>query len=152
MRITLLRLRLHAHAHAHTPNPTLATHARQGVHFKERDRPPPPLSRARPGRSQSTSLHALPDVAADWRELDYAFLSPLFDSISKVGYAAAAFDPDELAAALRAARMPVYALGGITPQRLPHVRRLGFAGVGVLGSVWASDDPVAALREFQDAL
>lgn len=123
----------------------------QGIHFKEKDRPAPPIPRARPGLSQSTSLHSLEDVVQDWN-LDYAFLSPIFDSISKEGYSAAGFDMAELANALGSATMPVYALGGITPERLPAVRQMGFAGVGILGGVWATSDPIAALKEFQRGL
>jgi thiamine-phosphate pyrophosphorylase len=48
--------------------------------------------------------------------------------------------------------MPVYALGGVTPARLPAVQELGFAGVGVLGAVWEADDPVAAMQAFASCL
>jgi thiamine-phosphate pyrophosphorylase len=98
---------------------------------------------------QSTSLHSLADVLQDWQHLDYAFLSPIFDSISKEGYAAAGFDAAELAQVFRRAQMPVYALGGVTPERLSAVRDMGFAGVGILGAVWTQDDPVAAFQNFQ---
>jgi thiamine-phosphate pyrophosphorylase len=94
----------------------------------------------------------LRDVLQDWQNLDYAFLSPIFDSISKEGYAAAGFDSAELAQVLCKAPMPVYALGGITPERLPAVRDMGFAGAGILGAVWAADDPIAAWHEFQRQL
>jgi thiamine-phosphate pyrophosphorylase len=121
----------------------------QGIHFKERDRPAPPIPRTRPGLCQSTSLHSVTDVLQDWQNLDYAFLSPIFDSISKEGYAAAGFDPAVLKTSMRQAQMPVYALGGITPERLPAVKQMGFAGAGILGAVWAQDDPVAAFQQFQ---
>ncbi|KAF8069380.1 thiE [Scenedesmus sp. PABB004] len=121
----------------------------KGIHFRERDRPAPPLRRGAAGRSQSTSLHSLADVARpDWGALDYAFLSPVFDSISKAGYAAAGFERGALAAALARAPMPVLALGGVTPARLPELRELGFAGAGVLGAVWGADDPVSAFAAF----
>jgi len=61
---------------------------------------------------------------------------------------AASFNLAELQQALSQACMPVYALGGITSDRLPAVKQLGFAGVGVLGSVWQSIDPVNALTDF----
>lgn len=124
----------------------------QGIHYKERDRPQPPLPRFAEGLSQSTSLHSIADVLQDWRNLDYAFLSPIFDSISKEGYTAAGFDPQEVAEALRRAQMPVYALGGIDVQKVPAVRRMGFQGIGLLGAVWGAADPLAALQEFLGAV
>lgn len=102
-----------------------------------------------PGMSQSTSLHTLDDVCNDWQNLDYAFLSPIFDSISKEGYIAATFRPEAVVHTLHKAQMPVYALGGITPDKLQVVRDLGFAGVGILGAVWAAEDPVEAFHTFQ---
>ena len=102
--------------------------------------------------SQSTSLHAISDVVEDWQNLDYAFLSPIFDSISKEGYKAAAFQCDEIAEALQHAQMPVYALGGVTTDRLAIVRDMCFAGVGILGAIWAREDPVAAFEDFQRQL
>jgi thiamine-phosphate pyrophosphorylase len=123
----------------------------QGIHYKERDRPQPPLPRVSPGLSQSTSLHSLQEVLQDWKNLDYAFLSPIFDSISKEGYSAAGFPPQELCSALQRAPMPVLALGGVDIDKVPVVRSMGFQGIGLLGAVWSSDDPLAALQAFLDS-
>lgn len=87
----------------------------------------------------------------DWQNLDYAFLSPIFDSISKEGYLSASFDEQEVAKAMQQAQMDVYALGGVSMDKIPVVQRMGFAGIGLLGAVWGKDDPVAALQQFQDA-
>lgn len=124
----------------------------QGIHYKERDRPQPPIARAFHGVSQSTSLHTLADVLQDWQNLDYAFLSPIFDSISKEGYMAAGFDEQDISLTLRQAQMPVYALGGVSIDKVAAVRRMGFQGIGLLGAVWGKGDPVSAFQEFQQAL
>jgi len=124
----------------------------QGIHYKERDRPQPPIPRAFQGVSQSTSLHKLADVLQDWQNLDYAFLSPIFDSISKEGYMAAGFDKQDVSLTLQKAQMPVYALGGVSIDKIAAVRRMGFQGIGLLGAVWGKDDPVSAFQEFQQAL
>lgn len=100
------------------------------------------------GLSQSTSLHSLEDVTRDWQNLDYAFLSPIFDSISKEGYSAAGFDAQEVSQALQRAQMPVYALGGVDLDKVPVVRGMGFKGIGLLGAVWGAGDPLAALQGF----
>ena len=44
--------------------------------------------------------------------LDYAFLSPVFDSISKEGYKSAGFEKDRLATAIKGSGVSVIALGG----------------------------------------
>lgn len=57
------------------------------------------------------SLHSLQELSEDLQGLDYAFLSPIFDSISKPGYTAA-FDAEALRDALSKATCPIIALGG----------------------------------------
>jgi thiamine-phosphate pyrophosphorylase len=108
--------------------------------------PPPPA----PGLQQSTSFHSLEQAHAAWGPgLDYAFLSPVFDSISKAGYAAAGFDPAAVRCAARAPGAPrLIALGGVAAGRLEAVAAMGFAGAAVLGGVWARADPAAAVEEL----
>lgn len=65
-----------------------------------------------PGLTSSTALHQLEQLKEDHGNLDYAFLSPIFDSISKAGYNAAFADHEQLRAAVAASPVPLYALGG----------------------------------------
>lgn len=63
-----------------------------------------------------------------WDGLDYAFMSPVFNSITKVGYGAA-FDIDELAHAVKSCDLPVIALGGAvlsSPFRGSPASSMGF--------------------------
>jgi thiamine-phosphate pyrophosphorylase len=85
----------------------------------------------------SCSCHTLEEIKASLMSCKYVFLSPIFDSISKSGYGAA-FPAEALAAGQRAKiiTQQVYALGGITPERLGQVRGWGFGGVGILGYLW----------------
>jgi len=96
----------------------------QGIHYREAERPAAPLALL-PGLTQSSSFHALGDVAVDWGGLSYAMLSPIFDSISKPGYRAAAFDSDDLKSLLSRTcpHLPVAALGGVTPSNVGEVSR-----------------------------
>lgn len=85
----------------------------------------------------SCSCHSLEEVEQRKAGCSYVFLSPIYDSISKQGYKAA-FTID----VLRQARdqgiidRKVVALGGISADRLPEVRALGFGGVALLGDIW----------------
>ncbi|MDP2957532.1 MAG: thiamine phosphate synthase [Longimicrobiales bacterium] len=51
-----------------------------------------------------------------------------------------------LEAVVRAVRVPVIGIGGITVQRAGEVARIGAAGVAVVGAVMAASDPAAAVR------
>lgn len=80
----------------------------------------------------SRSCHSIAELAM-YPDADYLFLSPVFDSISKVGYTAH-FSADELSAATLGRR--VFALGGVRPRRFSELERLGFGGAAMLGAAW----------------
>eukprot|EP00955_Chlamydomonas_euryale_P105067 365611-Chlamydomonas_euryale.AAC.10 len=126
----------------------------QGLHYPERVRPPAPLQPVphSPHLLQSTSFHSLQQLEVDWGpDLNYAFLSPIYDSISKKGYSAAGFDPVELSLALSGCKTPLVALGGITAERVGAAADAGFDGVAVLGAVWQSDHPERAVENLLQA-
>jgi 8-oxo-dGTP diphosphatase len=43
-------------------------------------------------------------------------------------------------------RMPIYALGGLTPADLPAARRAGARGVALISSIWSAADPALVVR------
>lgn len=109
--------------------------ALRGLHLTGRH-PAPPAGYSGP---LSRSCHSLEELQA-WRdECDYLFLSPIFDSISKAGYAGR-FTTAELEEAHRRGLIDekVYALGGVTRDRLPLLRALGFGGAVLLGAFWGT--------------
>lgn len=133
-----------------------------GVHWRDevgRVLPHPP---AQPAEDRpawlSASCHDLPALRGALGRCDSVFLGPIFPSLSKRGYGPrGAWAPAELAALLagRSAaerRTSVLALGGVTIDRIPQVRALGFDGAAVLGAVWQAPDPVAAFSALQDSL
>lgn len=85
----------------------------------------------------SCSCHSLGEVASRKATADYLFLSPIFDSISKQGYRSR-FSTDELrrASAEGVIDGRVFALGGVTMERVPVIEEIGFGGAAMLGSVW----------------
>ena len=92
----------------------------------------------------SRSCHSLEEVKRYKDVCDYVFLSPIFDSVSKQGYASAFTD-----ATLRQASCDgiidhkVVALGGVTPDKIDYLQQLNFGGVAMLGCV----NSLAALPE-----
>ena len=141
------RLVLHGHPHL------VRQYRLGGLHLTGRQRA---AARRRPallpGQTLSTSFHSLAEIARTRRRYDYVFLSPIFDSISKEGYASG-FDLAAVQSFLqKLARRPGYqppvlALGGIEAQNIGLVRSAGFAGAAVLGAVWGSAEPVVAWQE-----
>jgi thiamine monophosphate synthase len=129
------RHRISVHQHAST----VGEFNLRYCHIRESDRQPDVLFQE--GINYSTSFHAVSDIAADDR-YSYCFLSPVFDSISKSGYTGkfqrVRFD----------FKMPVYALGGITPANAAVALERGFAGVAALGYIWS--DPALAVKHFKN--
>ena len=76
-------------------------------------------------------------VAARKQVMDDVLLSPIFDSISKKGYASA-FSPSQLeeAASQGIIDHQVVALGGVTLDKLPLLESWHFGGAAMLGSIW----------------
>ena len=104
-----------------------------GIHLNRRCSQVPDSFRG----SISCSCHTLEEVKKQKASKDYVFLSPIFDSISKVGYHAA-FSPTLLkqAAIENVIDEKVIALGGITAKNIPLVKEWHFGGVAFLGDIW----------------
>lgn len=88
--------------------------------------------------TRSRSCHSLDEVVRYKDECDYLFLSPIFDSISKVGYRSA-FSHEELLSAVAKGIIDdrVVALGGVTKDKIPYLRSLHFGGVAMSGALFA---------------
>ena len=84
----------------------------------------------------SRSCHSLEEVKRYKAACDYVFLSPIFDSVSKQGYASA-FTDETLREASKDGIIDhkVVALGGITPDKISYLRQLNFGGAAMLGCV-----------------
>ncbi len=98
--------------------------------------------------SISRSCHSLQELTA-YSSLDYLFLSPLFESISKEGYGNG-FPMQELQEATLTGIIneKVIALGGISEATLPLLRPFGFGGVAVLGALWGKAPSLAQKKEI----
>lgn len=104
-----------------------------GIHLNSRN-PLPPTGWT---GSVSKSCHSLTEVE-EWKgRCNYVSLSPIYDSISKVGYHSAFTREEILAAAERGIiDNKVFALGGVTFNRMKEVENMGFGGAMILGDAW----------------
>jgi thiamine monophosphate synthase len=92
----------------------------------------------------STSVHSWLEMKALPAGLAYAFISPLFDSISKQGYGANPALLQQPAGDLPC--MPI-GLGGIGAGTIGEMIRTGWKGAAVLGWIW--EKPSAAVRRYE---
>lgn len=105
----------------------------RGIHLNERNPEPPKGFKGQLSRS----CHSIAELQSNRGQMDYVFLSPVFDSISyrdrKSGYTA-----EELHTATRAGIIDrkVMAAGGINSETLPLLRDYGFGGAVILGDLW----------------
>lgn len=96
----------------------------------------------------SRSCHSLEEVKLYKAACDYVFLSPIFDSVSKQGYVSAFTDETlKQASSEGIIDRKVVALGGVTPDKISYLRRLGFGGAAMLGCV----NNLAVLPEKEQA-
>lgn len=100
----------------------------------------------------SCSCHSLEEVKEAKRTCDYVFLSPVFDSISKLNYNSN-YSNKDLIQAHKAGIIDkkVIALGGIDTNNIAEVKRIGFGGAAILGALWNKFD-LCNTRDYQDLI
>jgi len=109
-----------------------------------------------PGFLIGASVHSVAEaLAAEPEGADFLLFGPVYDTPSKRQYG----PPQGLAALERVAsavRLPVFAVGGVTPARVAEVMRAGASGVAVIAAILGSDGgtgrPADAVKGFLDAL
>jgi thiamine-phosphate diphosphorylase len=122
-----------------------------GVHLPEAR----PVARAR----QLLGKHALigksvhsPEAALNAQQegCNYLVFGSVFPTASHPGRPAAGLDA--LRSIASQSDMPLYAIGGITPENIDHCLRQGAYGVALIRSVWEAADVEAATRRILAAL
>jgi thiamine-phosphate pyrophosphorylase len=124
-----------------------------GVHLGETDLPIEAVRAAAPagflvGGTASTVEGALEAEAAG---ADYIGFGPVFPTRSKLS-STQVRGLGALADVCAAVRVPVIAIAGITPARIPHVIAAGAHGVAVMTAVSTATDPRAATAALREAL
>lgn len=115
-----------------------------GVHVGQSDLDPVSVRAIAPDLIVGLSVTTLPEaVAAQEQPVDYLGAGPVFATPTKSD-AAAPIGVDGLAAICAASSLPVLAIGGLSAEDSPAVRRAGAAGVCVVSALCAADDPRSA--------
>lgn len=99
---------------------------------------------------KTRSCHTFDEIKSYKNEYDYLFLSPIFDSISKVGYKSS-FSKEELEKASEEGIIDekVVALGGVTFDVIPYLKELNFGGVAMLGGIY-NIEALKYLKKYKD--
>ncbi|QEC53746.1 thiamine-phosphate pyrophosphorylase [Anseongella ginsenosidimutans] len=94
------------------------------------------------GGGITASIHSWQEYAELERTIEYAFISPVYKSLSKPGYA----ENKNTWNLPAVPHVPVIALGGIRSRNIAKVIQAGFSGAGLLGTVW--QQPERAVKVF----
>ena len=89
--------------------------------------------------------------AAEAAGADFITFGPVYATASKAGMG----EPTGLGGLERvttAVSLPVFALGGVSPDRCHACLESGAHGVAAISAVWNAEDPVKALHQFEAAL
>jgi thiamine-phosphate pyrophosphorylase len=121
------------------------------IHFSEKNRKHShdfPARFSKSCRHHSTSAHSIEDFNSLENDFEYAFLSPVFKSISKREY----YPERDFFNALKSRtnfKTKVIALGGIDPENIKKTLENGFEDIALLGSIWCSENPVKQFKLCQ---
>lgn len=123
--------------------------AADGLHLGQEDLPAP-LARAHwrgllgvSARSSKEARDAL-EAGADYLGAGAVYPTSTKPEAEVIGL-------EGLRKVVESAGLPVVAIGGITPERVPEVRQAGVAGVAVVSAVMGAPNPARAARELRYA-
>lgn len=99
----------------------------------------------------STSTHSIEEFNMLGTEWTYAFLSPVFPSISKQGYRAEGNILADLEQRTNK-NVQLIGLGGIDENNIDIVLKSGADGVAMLGNIWQSSNPLQVFLKCKNNL
>lgn len=121
-----------------------------GAHLGARDIPIADARRIVPaGFILGASVSRAEDLE-NARLADYVGIGPVYATSSKADAGAAVGEPVFAELARRAA-LPAVAIGGVTAERLPSLRRAGAAGAAVISAIFGAPDPEVAAAALRSA-
>lgn len=117
------------------------------IHFTSTNRPDK-FSKANKFKTISTSTHSIEEFNSLSKDFDYAFLSPVYPSISKESY----FPKTDLFEEIKNRtniNTKLLALSGIQAQNIKKTLAAGFDDVALLGNIWNSETPIENFKLCQ---
>jgi len=114
-------------------------------HFREVDRQNA-LSQSFTDKTLSTSVHDIEtfnELNEDW---EYAFISPVFPSISKKGYGENSNILNDIKKRDNS-NVRLIAVGGINEKNINEVFESEVDGVALLGAIWGNDEPLGVFKK-----
>lgn len=97
------------------------------------------------------SVHSIDEARRAERDgADYIIFGPVYDTESKRSFGGPQ-GLDKLSQAASGVKIPVYAIGGIVPERASEVRKAGAAGMAVMSFILDHPDPEEAARQLVEA-
>ncbi|WP_223609060.1 thiamine phosphate synthase [Chryseobacterium sp. OSA05B] len=115
-------------------------------HFREADRLTGGFKSYTDPTIISTSVHDMKTFNGLEKEWEYAFVSPVFPSISKKGYGEESSVMEDLKHRTNY-NVKLFALGGVNETNISKVFENGADGAALLGGIWESDDPVDSFKK-----
>lgn len=131
----------------HSQHQLAPTYGIPGIHLTERDRTS--LTDRFPQAARyTTATHAIATFNTLPELFEYAFLSPVYPSISKPGYTP---EHDLLKSITNRTnyQTKLIALGGITAANIRHTLESGFDDIALLGTLWNSPTPLENFKKCQ---
>lgn len=118
------------------------------LHFSEKERNLMSGKILKPIKYHSTSVHNIDDFNALKYNFEYAFLSPIFPSISKPNYTPKINHFETLKQRTNF-NTKLVALGGISAENIQQTLENGFDNVALLGTLWNSSNPLENFKKCQ---
>jgi len=120
-----------------------------GVHLGMSTLPVAAVRKIAPALVIGYSAHALDEARrAEAEGADFVTFSPVFATRSPGSMQAGAQGIEKLREVCRALRIPVWALGGVTAERVGALIEAGAAGVAVVSAITEAPDPEGAARRL----
>ena len=105
-----------------------------------------------PEKIIGVSVHSVEEARHGEEEgADFVVLGPIYDTPSKRSFGPP-LGVSALVEASAVCRIPVYAIGGITLDRVEQVKEAGAYGVAVISAILSAEDPGKAVKDFTTRL